>query len=444
MVGALVTSMALLFNSRIASAQAQRSPAIRFTAHNRDGSTMTCDQFREIQRNGSSDRGWNDALLRSSTLEALAMAPIECDNDEFEVRGSGGPGLSLSFAWPTESGYSMMIVDLPPGPKDIVLEDALADNSIRALRYLQSQFGQKPKRATQRSIDARNRLNGSARSNASWSVFDQANREHLRIYETVQRSRDSWNGITFDARSVSPTQWTNATRAVGKSGWIRLVFDLDESFESYRPVIEQAHRSGLRVLGQILDSSQMKQLDLAAWTKRVDSALAVLPEVDGWEVGNEANGNWLGTDTIEKVRYATERASAAFPNKPRVLTLLWNLGEDTIDDSMFTWFNKLDRSTIDKLSVVGLSLYPEDHPMGTAYDQVARTLHQRAPKARIGITELGYGNDDLGGTWWWGSPTDKIAARRSVARLYDNASRMHPFGAGGTFWWYFLQEGDVR
>jgi hypothetical protein len=405
---------------------------------------MSCDQFRVIQRNGSSDRGWNDALLKSSTLDALAMAPIECDNNVFVIRGSGGPGLALSFAWPTERGYSMMIVDLPPGPKEFALEDALADQAVSALRTLQGQFGQKPTTPTQRSTALRNRLQGAARSKTSWALFDQANREHFRVYETFARSRDSWNGVTFDSRSVSAMQWANTTRAVGKGGWIRLVFDLDESFESYRPVIEQAHQSGLRVLGQILDSSQMKELDLTGWTKRVDSALATLPQVDGWEIGNEANGNWLGTDTTEKVRYAADRTSAVFPNKPRVLTLLWNLGEDTVDDSMFTWFNRIDPSTIGKISVVGLSLYPEDHPMGTAYDRVVRTLAQRAPKARIGVTELGYGNDDLGGTWWWGSATDKVAARRSVARLYDKASRMHSFGAGGTFWWYFLQEGDVR
>jgi hypothetical protein len=426
------------------TAHSQPTPGVRFTAHNRDGSTMTCDQFRDTQRNGSTDHGWNDALLKSATLEAVAMAPIECENSTFIVRGSGGPGLALSFAWPAERGYSMMIVDLPVGTNSLQLEDALADQSIGALRTLQNQFGQKPTIPTLKSIASRNRLQGIARTKASWVLFDQSNREQLRLYETVSKSLDSWRGVTFDSRSVSAAQWANATRAVGKGGWIRVVFDIDEPFESYRSIIDQAHRSGLLVLGQILDSSQMKRLDLAKWQKRVDAVLVALPDVDGWEIGNEANGNWLGTDVHEKVRYATERAATLFPNKPRVLTLLWNLGEDTVEDSTFTWFNQLDQATMDKLTVVGLSLYPEDHPMGTAYDRVARTLRQRAPKARIGITELGYGNDDLGGTWWWGSPTDRVAARRSVARLYDSVSRMHSFGAGGTFWWYFLQEGDVR
>jgi hypothetical protein len=439
---AAVVTSALV--SSTAASNAQTSSEIRFVAHNRDGSAMTCDQFRVIQRNGSSDRGWNDALLKSSTLEAIAMAPIECENNTFVVRGSGAAGLTLSFAWPTERGYSMMVLDLPVGPAQFVLEDALADQSVIALRNLQKQLPTKANALPQKLIATRNRLLNIPRTQASWQLFDTVNTEQLRIYETVALSKDAWRGVTFDTLKVSAAQWTNASRAVGKGGWIRIVFDLDEPFESYLPVIEQAHRSDMKVLGQILDSSQMKRLDVAGWRKRVDSALTLLPSVDGWEVGNEANGNWLGADVVEKVRYATERAAVVQPSKPRVLTLLWNLGEDTADDSMFTWLSRLDQGTVDKLSVIGLSLYPEDHPMGTAYDRVVQTLRRRAPRARIGITELGYGNDDLGGTWWWGSPTDKVAARRSVAQLYDRASRMHRFSAGGTFWWYFLQEGDVR
>ncbi len=413
----------------------------RFVVHNRDGTTMSCEQFRTIQRNGSEDRGLNDALLISSTLDVVALSPLNCDAGAFTVRGSGTAGQTLSFSWPSARGYSMVLLDLPV-MSAFVFEDTLADQACADLLAQQTDFGKTRKLPSTlvNLIRRRNAATGSARANQSWRIFDLATELQLQMYERAPNSLQAWQGVTFDSSHVTAEQWATTRQAVGRGGWIRIVLDREQPLDSYRPIIDRAHTLNMRVLGQILDSSEMKVLDLEGWKERVNSVLAALPLVDAWEVGNEVNGNWLGPDVEKKVAYATHRTKLLAPDKPRVLTVLWNLGEDTEDDSVFRWLTRFDKATLSDIDVLGLSLYPEDHPMGTAYNRVVRTLRRLAPRSRIGVTELGYGNDDLGGTWWWGSQHDKTLAKRSVARFYDRASRAHAFSAGGTFWWYFLQE----
>jgi hypothetical protein len=46
-------------------------------------------------------------------------------------------------------------------------------------------------------------------------------------------------------------------------------------------------------------------------------------------------------------------------------------------------------------------------------------------------------------TWWWGDPVDPLAGQAAVARWYGSAVLGYPFAAGGTYWWYYLQEAAV-
>jgi hypothetical protein len=95
-------------------------------------------------------------------------------------------------------------------------------------------------------------------------------------------------------------------------------------------------------------------------------------------------------------------------------------------------------SVIDDL---GMSVYPEDHPMGVAFDRAVSTLHAAAPQQRIMLTELGYWSADLGHTWWWGSATDPTGAgRQQVAALYQSAMMGYSYSGGGAYWWYYLTE----
>jgi hypothetical protein len=221
---------------------------------------------------------------------------------------------------------------------------------------------------------------------------------------------------------------------------VRLVFDLSEGPSYYTATVRAAHKAGIRVVGQFLDSSDMARVSQKQWQRRVARFVTGLPDVDTWEVGNEANGNWLGSGVGAKIAYAAAYVKA-HTRASTLLTLYWQLGEDDAEHSLFTWASSLPQSTVRNLDQIGLSVYPEDHPLGAAFDRVFRTLHEAFPRQRLAITELGYWSADTGHAWWWGSRDDPTGkGRQAVADLYTRAVFGYPYSAGGTYWWYFLEE----
>jgi hypothetical protein len=255
--------------------------------------------------------------------------------------------------------------------------------------------------------------------------------------------RPQW-GVTFDDVSGGATDLGTVRDLVGgdtRDGWVRIVFDASQPASYYRSEVDAAHAAGLHVVGQILDSSDMSSQSLSAWQARVDSYVTTLPTVDEWEVGNEVNGNWLGSDVPAKIAYAASYVKAHTKART-LLTLYWQLGEDDAAHSMFTWLRaNLPASTMSTIDDLGMSMYPEDHPMGVAFDRVMSTLHALQPQQRIMVTELGYWSADLGHTWWWGSSTDPTGVgRQRVASLYQSAVLGYSYSGGGAYWWYYLTE----
>jgi hypothetical protein len=119
------------------------------------------------------------------------------------------------------------------------------------------------------------------------------------------------------------------------------------------------------------------------------------------------------------------------------VTVYWQLGEGQRQNALFNWLAAHPEAARDA-DDVGLSLYPEEHPLGAATDTVLTRLHAVLPDATLLVSELGYGADDLDHIWWWGDPVDTAgAARAAVASLYTAAIGAYGFGGGGPFWWYF-------
>ena len=60
-------------------------------------------------------------------------------------------------------------------------------------------------------------------------------------------------------------------------------------------------------MGELVDSSGMKNVSIAQYSARTSKYLAAFPTgVDVWEIGNEINGNWLGAtaDVVAKMTNA--------------------------------------------------------------------------------------------------------------------------------------------
>jgi hypothetical protein len=219
------------------------------------------------------------------------------------------------------------------------------------------------------------------------------------------------------------------------------VFDPGTSPALYAGEVRTLHAEGLHVLAELLDSSSADAVPLRRFRRRVAQFVGRLRGVDEWEVGNEVN--LQGPDAARKVMYAAAYAHR-HSHRRTLLTMYWQLGEDQPQRAMFNWLAAHPRALAD-VDDVGISLYPQEAPMGFALDRVLRTLHAALPGKRILITELGYDIPDAPLGWTWGPPLDPAGlGRDSVAELYQSAILGYPFSGGGTFWWYYLEDALPR
>ena len=214
-----------------------------------------------------------------------------------------------------------------------------------------------------------------------------------------------------------------------------------EEMTGWRNTVEALHAQGGQALVQICDSHDLAALTDSAWDTRVDTLIKALPNVDAWEIGNEIGGDWLGTGPVAKAQRAAkavrERTSAT-----TVLTLYYQLGQADPTYSLFSYaVRELPASIRELIDVVGLSVYPQLHPLGTAADRVLSTLEAVFSSSRIAVTELGYGGADLdAGPWWFGSASDPVAARTAVAEHVTGAALGRSDAWGAPFWWYYLED----
>jgi hypothetical protein len=456
-----------------------QSPAgvLRFHVYDAEGRRLDWRSFRTLQENGQGDDGDNDLLVDPDTLTAIQAWPLYEDRGEPALKRPAGP-VALSLAWPTPDGYSALILDLPR-PGTYVFNELAATQAVNRIgAQLADRPGYRPSRAfsltwrTARSELAQAKLPGpeAERGRHGTRAYEAAVHAQLLLLQEygvqsagsrragaaapkASRGRGPAaergvpvTGFTFDARP-GPADLQRVSALVGGErdvAAVRLVFHLHESPDHYAATVRAAHAAGIQVVGQILDSSDMAAMSQVRWQRRVARFVLALPGVDIWEVGNEVNGNWLGAGVLDKIAYAAEYVKE-HTRASTLLTLYWQLGEDVPANSLFTWAASLPASTLAHIDQVGLSVYPEEHPLGAAFDRVFQTLHRRFPRQRLGVTELGYWSADLAHTWWWGSQSDPTGAGRSaVAMLYARAVLGYPYSSGGTYWWYFLTEAGTE
>jgi hypothetical protein len=436
----------------------QPADEVVLEVHDSAGRRLGWDAFRRRQENGRGEAGDNDVLLDPGDLTVIESGPLYSSNG----RGNGDPAVewpgrraALALAWPTSHGYSNLIVDLPgPGRYDLGLlaarQAAAALERAVAARpdYRPSTAFRRARGRTRALLEEARKADRRRRGALGAQALDSVVGATLRLLSEygMQRARrtrpaDVQWGFTLDSVEDARRALTSVAELAPGNGWVRIVFDRAEPPGSYRAAIDLAHALGVRVVGQILDSSQMKDVSLTDWRDRVIRYVAALPAVDEWEVGNEVNGTWLGRDVVAKVAYAA-RSVREHTRARTLLTLYWQLGEEEPRSSMFEWAShNLSSELLRDIDDIGISLYPEDHPMGLATARVFKTLHARFPAQRLLISELGYWSPDLGHTWWWGSRSHpKERGRVAVASLYQSAILGYPFSGGGTYWWYYRQE----
>jgi hypothetical protein len=415
--------------------------------YDRNGELLTWDEFRAVQSNGAGEDGENDALLDPSDLVIIQSWPL--------FDRAGGPALRypgraalLALAWPSADGYSQLLLPVPP-PGTYSLNLLAAEAAAVALHELQAghpgvtpspEASQRVAAAAAALDEARRTADEAAAAVLASHSYDAAVGASIVLLQQYgqQRAGHLRRGATLD-RVPSPADLQRVVDLTGRDGWVRLVLDPGTPVNSYAGPIRAAHALGLKVLLEPVDSSAMGGMGEAAWRRRWQSVVTALPEADEWETGNEVNGDWLGRHVADRVAWAT-RYVHEHTDATALVTLYWQLGEGEPENALFNWLSEYPEA-VAEADTIGLSLYPEEHPLGGATDRVLRQLNRVLPDRPLIISELGYGAEDLDHIWWWGAESDpEGAGRAGVAALYTRAIAAYDFGGGGPFWWYFLHD----
>ena len=214
----------------------------------------------------------------------------------------------------------------------------------------------------------------------------------------------------------------------------------------------KAMKNSAYIMAELQDSADMKSQTVNSFKARAKNFFNGLKDyVDIWEVGNEINGNWLGTNVKNKLRAgfhvlddlgATTAITYFYfgePGQP-------NTCIPAAQYEMFTWIKSLHqlglpveqrdpRNEKMRLNVdyIFVSWYPQQcNNIKPDWAAVFARLAAIYPNSRIGFGEIGTANPQNGSAY----------ELNLIYEFYPLASRisMPASYVGGYFWWYFAQE----
>jgi hypothetical protein len=261
------------------------------------------------------------------------------------------------------------------------------------------------------------------------------------------------HGVTLDNVS-NPASELASLRQMAHTPTVRIVFDAGQDVTAYIGPINQFHSSAY-IMGQLADSAYMKNYtssQLTAWTLSYTQTLGSL--VDIWEIGNEVNGNWLGSNTLAKIEAMYD--VVAEQGGITALTFFYEgepseahncIAADNGGNDMFTWIAHqfqlnlppAQRSPETEKIRLGLnyaliSWYPKQCPgENPNWPWVYTQLASIFPNAKVGFGELGTAEPENGSAY----EVDLIKQYYSMATTMTGLPASY---IGGYFWWHFAKE----
>lgn len=271
-------------------------------------------------------------------------------------------------------------------------------------------------------------------------------------------------GLTLDEnllKRLDDLDWI--AEAVRRSGadWVRLVFRPNSSdflysslrsFNEYDGVIEELAKNKIRVMGCVLDATAWpKTLTPELYAERTKNiVLHFRGKISSWEVGTELNGDWLGgasapftPEQVYRIYSAgADKVKEIDPALETVATLYaW---EETAPDNahkLSGWLPaQVKRGFGRNLDVVGLSVQPEDNPVGMGLERAFDTVAEALPSQKLMVSSLGFVEKEELKGYWWLAPDDVDGARKDITILYATASCAMPRSLCGGFWWQTLDQ----
>lgn len=260
----------------------------------------------------------------------------------------------------------------------------------------------------------------------------------LSLPASAGSSNPAWIwGVTTDDPTVHTAQQVEALRSFPRRVMVRTVFDKENDADSYAASV-RGMAAVADVMGLPVDSSDMAAMDVAAVRARIASYLRVLGStVKVWEVGNEINGEWLGSQVMAKVEAMYDAVKSA--GKPAALTLYYE-SPPPAEHDMLPWVDAnipVGHRMRQGLDYVLVSYY-EDQNGGhrlsqPEVDHIFKALANRFPNAKLGFAEFGWGGARSN------IPADEAQRAALIRRFYSYQVPSLPQYVGGFFYWHFRQ-----
>ncbi len=377
----------------------------------------------------SGDGGTSTAQV---TVPVGNLPPVMFEINPITINAGQASALNLVGQDP-EGDVLNFSIESQPIAGEFILGDRLADNSVMLLYTA--------------PIDASGLVTGGTvactdsdpteplKSNVIEIIYDVIAAEQGVFSVTIDEDEavitggDSAHvyGVTIDDIS-SLSSITDAIDSLGVSATTRIVFDEGQSASSYRTAFD-AIKAVSDVMGEILDSSAMSAISVANFKTRVDDYLDEFgTEVDIWEIGNEVNGDWLGStaSVVEKIEYAYDEVVAA--GGTTALTLYYNKDCNSGSDEMFTWAQANVAARLKAgLDYVLISYWEEDcNDVRPDWGPIFQQLGAMFPSSYIGFSEVGSEGSE--------------ATREEFIEYYYALAISHSRYIGGHFWWYFKDD----
>ena len=271
-------------------------------------------------------------------------------------------------------------------------------------------------------------------------------------------------GLTLDETLVdrlSEHAWIIDKLSNSGATWVRLIFRANpddflfsqlSSFSLYDAFVKDLVARGIKIVGSVLDSALWPHgLTPQAYVERTRNLASHYKDsIRSWEVASEPNGSWLGGYKNplpdETVLAAVDAAAAEVkridPTLETVATLYW--WEGTAKDDrhpLFAWLDwSLPKGFGRNVDVVGLSVYPDENPMGLAFDPAFLKLKGRFPDKKLMLGGFGFVEKEELKGYWWLEPGAVGEPRKDIVILYTGASCALPQGVGGGFFFPTLQQ----
>lgn len=239
-------------------------------------------------------------------------------------------------------------------------------------------------------------------------------------------------GWTTD-NGYATTRLYNTAAATSRMTTVRVVFDEWVKAVDYKPTVSKLHQRAY-IMGGLLDSLYAPQYSTSQYAARTTEYLNVLGDyVDVWEIGNEVNGEWLGSTSsvIAKISAAYDLVKGR--GLKTALTLYMNEGcWDRSDHEMHTWVSNIPERIRNGVDYLWVSYYEQDcnnrRLTQSQWQSTFDRLKVSFPNSKLGFGEIGP-ND----------PRASEASQKDFVTRYYGLRITTPGYVGGYFYWWGFQ-----